>query len=162
MNHKDICKIINDDALSMFIKMFLQVNGKRLLGLNHKEVVGILKELPQHVRLVCARRKQESMEQNDQNNDYEDAQLNSGVNEITPISDRLVKAKSEMALASPDNVAMGDALNKNKSRSLEPLTNLAMWSSQPVIIELVKGDKGLGFSILDYQVMPLMIKLISI
>lgn len=36
-------------------------------------------------------------------------------------------------------------------RSLEPLTGLAMWSSEPQIIELVKGDRGLGFSILDYQ-----------
>lgn len=35
--------------------------------------------------------------------------------------------------------------------SLEPLTGLAMWSSEPQIIELVKGDRGLGFSILDYQ-----------
>ena len=33
-----------------------QVNGRRLLGLNHVNVVEILKELPQHVRLVCARR----------------------------------------------------------------------------------------------------------
>lgn len=28
---------------------------------------------------------------------------------------------------------------------------LAMWSSEPQIIELVKGERGLGFSILDYQ-----------
>lgn len=44
--------------------------------------------------------------------------------------------------------------NKNKCifRSLEPLTGLAMWSSDPQIIELVKGERGLGFSILDYQV----------
>lgn len=37
-------------------------------------------------------------------------------------------------------------------RSLEPLTGLAMWSSEPVNVELVKGERGLGFSILDYQV----------
>lgn len=37
-------------------------------------------------------------------------------------------------------------------RSLEPLTGLAMWSSEPQIIELIKGERGLGFSILDYQV----------
>ena len=43
-------------------------------------------------------------------------------------------------------------LVKMKSRSLEPLAGLAMWSDEPVIIELVKGEKGLGFSILDYQV----------
>lgn len=26
-----------------------------------------------------------------------------------------------------------------------------MWSSEPQIIELIKGERGLGFSILDYQ-----------
>jgi multiple PDZ domain protein len=36
--------------------MVLQVNGRRLLGLNHVEVVSILKDLPMHVRIVCARR----------------------------------------------------------------------------------------------------------
>lgn len=34
----------------------LEVNGRRLLGLNHVEVVSILKDLPISVRIVCARR----------------------------------------------------------------------------------------------------------
>lgn len=33
-----------------------QVNGHRLLGMNHIEVVTILKDLPVNVRMVCARR----------------------------------------------------------------------------------------------------------
>ena len=33
----------------------LEVNGKRLLGMNHVEVVVILRELPLDVRMVCAR-----------------------------------------------------------------------------------------------------------
>ncbi|XP_060069918.1 multiple PDZ domain protein-like, partial [Ylistrum balloti] len=131
----------------------LEVNGKRLLGLNHKEVVGILKELPQNVRLVCARRIQKPSTDiyAAEEKQFHSSQLNSGVNEVTPISDRLVKAKSEMALASVDSTSTPNSLNKMKSRSLEPLTNLAMWSGEPVVIELRKGDKGLGFSILDYQ-----------
>ena len=44
------------------------------------------------------------------------------------------------------------SLSKGRSRSEEPINNLAMWSSEPEVIELVKGDRGLGFSILDYQV----------
>ena len=32
------------------------MNGYQLLGLNHVDVVVILKELPQHVRIVCARK----------------------------------------------------------------------------------------------------------
>lgn len=75
--------------------------------------------------------------------------LNSGVNEAMP--ERLVKSKSDNALSEP--IAQTN-LNK-KSRSLEPLTGLAMWSNEPVVIELRKGDKGLGFSILDYQVSSL-------
>lgn len=35
----------------------LEVNGQRLLGMNHLEVVAILKELPQDVRMVCGRGK---------------------------------------------------------------------------------------------------------
>ena len=32
------------------------MNGKRLVGLDHVAVVDILKNLPQHVRIVCSRR----------------------------------------------------------------------------------------------------------
>lgn len=133
----------------------LQVNGRRLLGLNHKEVVGILKELPQHVRLVCARHKETEnyTDQDKIENGYSTyLQSNySGVNEVSPITERLVKAKSENTLASTDESVLQQMM-KNKSRSLEELTNFKMWSIEPVVIELCKGDKGLGFSILDYKV----------
>ena len=36
----------------------LEVNGQKLLGLYHTDVVAILKDLPMHVRLVCARSNQ--------------------------------------------------------------------------------------------------------
>ena len=39
-----------------------------------------------------------------------------------------------------------------RSRSLEPLAGLALWSSEPVTVVLEKSQKGLGFSILDYHV----------
>ena len=140
--------------------ILLQVNGKRLLGLNHKEVVGILKELPQNVRLVCARRNA-STNENYAEQDGEQFQtppLNSGVSESVP--ERLVKSKSDNTLS--ETVAQTNLSNK-KSRSLEPLTGLAMWSNEPVVIELRKGDKGLGFSILDYQVscLPLIKKFLA-
>lgn len=40
----------------IWVNFSWQVNGQKLLGLNHVEVVGILKELPGSVRLVCGRR----------------------------------------------------------------------------------------------------------
>ncbi|KAK3592866.1 hypothetical protein CHS0354_004087 [Potamilus streckersoni] len=123
----------------------LEVNGKRLLGLNHKEVVGILKDLPQYVRLVCARRKMLASETYaPPETPYFPSDFNVGAAESPPM---LTKAKSEMDIpTSEPTVQMG-----KRSRSLEPLTGLAMWSNEPVVIELNKGDKGLGFSILDYQ-----------
>lgn len=69
-----------------------------------------------------------------------------------PATERLVKAKSDGSLASTTTAPTEPNLSKLRSRSLEPITGLAMWSSEPHIIELVKGERGLGFSILDYQV----------
>lgn len=74
-----------------------------------------------------------------------------------PFIDRLVKAKSDGSLAitpltSVSSSQLSSELCRLRSRSLEPLSGLAMWSSEPQLIRLVKGDRGLGFSILDYQV----------
>ncbi|XP_013111705.2 patj homolog [Stomoxys calcitrans] len=122
----------------------LEVNGERLFGMNHLEVVAILKELPVDVRMVCGRSKAELMSFSDDTL----KKLGSNFEKLVPASDRLVKAKSDgnLATSSPTNDSF-----KLKSRSLEPLTGLAMWSEEPQIIELIKGDRGLGFSILDYQ-----------
>lgn len=78
--------------------------------------------------------------------------LGGSLNNLIPVTDRLVKAKSDGSLASTSTINTDTSFSKLKSRSLEPLTGLAMWSSEPQIIELVKGERGLGFSILDYQV----------
>ncbi|XP_050073712.1 patj homolog [Anopheles maculipalpis] len=147
----------------------LEVNGQRLLGMNHLKVVSILKELPQDVCMVCARGDPDllrfteeqlisSLEQDaaKRNTQHHHPQLHGS---LTP-SERLVKAKSDGSLATTNGtgigggaggVGVGDGFSKIKSRSLEPLTGLAMWSSEPQIIELIKGERGLGFSILDYQ-----------
>lgn len=78
---------------------------------------------------------------------------------IHSVSDRLVKAKSDGSLAVGINsgssgpvLTLTDDASRIRSRSLEPLTGLAMWSADPLLIELPKGERGLGFSILDYQV----------
>ena len=115
----------------------LEVNGKKLLGLYHTDVVGILKDLPMHVRLVCARPKNGGAEKS----------LATRASEA--LTERMVKAKSDGSISSSGTTTENS--NKLKSRSLEPLSSLAMWSDEVLIIELVKGDRGLGFSILDYQ-----------
>lgn len=118
----------------------LEVNGRKLLGLYHTDVVGILKDLPMHVRLVCARPKS--------GGDGKSLALRASES----LAERMVKAKSDGSISSSGTTTETSAnSNKLKSRSLEPLSSLAMWSDEVLIIELVKGDRGLGFSILDYQ-----------
>lgn len=130
----------------------LEVNGYKLLGMNHHEVVNILKDLPINVCMVCGRCSNNFFEQRDETFSERNS-LSRSLHNLLPSSDRLVKAKSDGSLASCINVVGGSEppFTKMKSRSLEPLTGLAMWSSDPQIIELMKGERGLGFSILDYQ-----------
>jgi hypothetical protein len=147
-----------------------KVNGRQLHGLSHADVVPLLKDLSMEVQMVCARPKHNEYANRDIlvnfdaiSNDNNSSTVRTGVdiysaygslNSIVPSIDRLVKAKSDgsLAISSPTVSSATNDLSKIKSRSLEPLTGLAMWSSEPQIIELIKGDRGLGFSILDYQV----------
>lgn len=91
----------------------------------------------------------------------------------TPTNERLVKAKSDGSISSSNPTTDNSAvLSKLKSKSLEPLTGLdyllcrskkdvlcsqliliglAMWTDEILTIELQKTERGLGFSILDYQ-----------
>ena len=139
----------------------LEVNGRKLLGLYHTDVVAILKDLPVDVRIVCARSISQSTAVGTGAGN-EGKQLG-GLMAGAAAAERLVKAKSDGSISSTGTTTevsqqpgqqQGDRAqpsSKLKSRSLEPLTSLAMWSEQVLCIELVKGDRGLGFSILDYQ-----------
>ena len=132
----------------------LEVNGHRLLGMNHHEVVSILKELPIQVTMVCGRSKVENSYRVSQGSPFSDRRaLGGSLQNIQLASDRLVKAKSDGSIATSITASanVDVSFNKIKSRSLEPLTGFAMWSSEPQVIELLKGERGLGFSILDYQ-----------
>ncbi|XP_065205069.1 multiple PDZ domain protein-like isoform X4 [Planococcus citri] len=134
----------------------LEVNGHRLLDMNHSEVVKTLKDLPKHFRLVCSRNSEhvpiQIIDTAQEKSAFAARSILGGsLNNLIPATDRLVKAKSDGSLASTGTINTDTSLSKLKSRSLEPLTGLAMWSSEPQIIELVKGERGLGFSILDYQ-----------
>ncbi|XP_025414266.1 multiple PDZ domain protein-like isoform X4 [Sipha flava] len=136
----------------------LEVNGHRLLGRNHMEVVATLKELPVNVRMICARRTDEQQLPHHYLTDITEDRaafaaknaLGGSLQNLMPATDRLVKAKSDGSLASTGTAGCSES-SRLRSRSLEPLTGLAMWSSQPQLIELMKGERGLGFSILDYQ-----------
>uniref|UniRef100_A0A0K0D944 PDZ domain-containing protein n=1 Tax=Angiostrongylus cantonensis TaxID=6313 RepID=A0A0K0D944_ANGCA len=63
-------------------------------------------------------------------------------------------AKSEVNI--PDLTNETEALlhqvsRRLRTRSLEPLTGLAVWNCIPLVVCLMKDERGLGFSIVDYQ-----------
>ncbi|XP_022686830.1 patj homolog isoform X2 [Varroa jacobsoni] len=158
----------------------IEVNGRQLLGLDHRDVVMTLKDLPLNVEMVCARPKKP----------LPASVTSCSPTPMTPGAGGLhgphghhhaSKAKSDTSLnrySSEDEESGGgcsmgfvstsgsyagigsnsgggsganNKLNKLRSRSLEPLSGLAMWSNEPQLIELHKAERGLGFSILDYQ-----------
>lgn len=134
----------------------LEVNGQKLIGMKHVEVVKILRELPSTVRLVCARSKiAESRVINTSQDREAFAQrsiLGGSLKNLLPQPERLIKAVSDTSINTSSTATVTDenSLQKSKSRSLE-VTNLAMWADEVETIDLKKGDRGLGFSILDYQ-----------
>lgn len=134
----------------------LEVNGQKLLGIKHVDVVKILRELPNTVRLVCARKNDENrvINTSQDREAFEQRNILGGSlkNLIPQPEQRLLKALSDTSINTSSTVTVTDenSLQKTKSRSLE-VTNLAMWSDDVEYIELKKGDRGLGFSILDYQ-----------
>lgn len=134
----------------------LEVNGQKLIGIKHVEVVKILRELPSTVRLVCSRNSVESRVINTSQDIEAFAQrsiLGGSLKNLLPQpSERLVKAVSDTSINTSSTATVTDenSLQKSKSRSMEN-TNLAMWSEDIEVFEMKKGDRGLGFSILDYQ-----------
>ncbi|XP_018571976.1 patj homolog isoform X2 [Anoplophora glabripennis] len=134
----------------------LEVNGQKLLGIKHVEVVKILRELPSTVRLVCSRENKNNRVINtSQDREAFEARniLGGSLKNLLPQPEqRLIKALSDTSLNTSSTVTVTDepSLQKAKSRSLE-VTNVAMWSEEIEYVELIKSDRGLGFSILDYQ-----------
>lgn len=94
------------------------MNGQRLLGLNHLEVVSILKELPLDVRMVCARIDEEEemlTEENIRKNLDMELGGSQNIGDVAPNADRLVKAKSDGSLATSGG-GNDDSFSKLKSR----------------------------------------------
>ncbi|XP_060536695.1 patj homolog isoform X2 [Cylas formicarius] len=135
----------------------LEVNGQKLLGLSHVEVVKLLRELPTTVRLVCSRKEMDNRVINTSQDlkAFEQRNILGGSlkNLLPHPEQRLVKALSDTSLHTSSTITVSEEpvnLQKAKSHSLE-MTNVALWSEDIEFLELQKADRGLGFSILDYQ-----------
>lgn len=134
--------------------LFHQVNNQILYGKNHIHVIEILKRVKHQVKIICARRKVSTSNENDLVNTISNRARSTSFGKTAEI---VVKAKSlgkldstnfTRTLLSPTPIRTHQL---SKSRSLEVISNLALWSTSIINIELNKTDHGLGFSVLDYQ-----------
>ncbi|KAG5285863.1 hypothetical protein AALO_G00008330 [Alosa alosa] len=116
----------------------LEVNGISVVGETHKEVVSLLKELPLQVCLVCCH-PVTPPDRTQEDEDERDLQLS---------LKELLHEFNEMVEQNCLSVTPKDAQDSGKVDGLSPL---AMWETQVQTYELLKGEAGLGFSILDYQ-----------
>ncbi|XP_023068904.1 multiple PDZ domain protein isoform X4 [Piliocolobus tephrosceles] len=119
----------------------LEVNGITLLGENHQDVVNILKELPIEVTMVCCRRTVPPTTQSELDSlDLCDIELTEKPH--VDLGEFIGSSETEDPV-----LAMTDVGQSTE----EVQAPLAMWEAGIQHIELEKGSRGLGFSILDYQ-----------
>ncbi|KAM6182197.1 multiple PDZ domain protein [Erethizon dorsatum] len=119
----------------------LEVNGITLLGENHQGVVNILKELPIEVTMVCCRRTVPPTTQSELDSlELSDIELTEKPH--VDLGELIGSSETEGPV-----LAMTD-MSQNAEEVQAPL---AMWEAAIQHIELEKGSRGLGFSILDYQ-----------
>ncbi|XP_034487520.1 patj homolog [Drosophila innubila] len=132
----------------------LQVNEHKLQGLRHIDVVKILRELPESVKLVCARgTRAPSIINTSQNPEaFETRSLLPGGHQS--LQNLLSKAQSESSLYTSSTATLTDTAagnGANRSKSMENVSGLALWSSDVTAVNIEKTEQGFGFSILDYQ-----------
>ena len=126
----------------------LQVNEHKLQGLKHTEVVKILKELPITVKMICARGPHTPSVINTSQNleAFESRSILPGGH--LSLQGLLTKAQSESSLYTSSTATVTDM---QRSKSVEQVSGLALWTSEIVYIDIDKTERGFGFSILDYQ-----------
>lgn len=130
----------------------LQVNEHKLQGLRHTEVVKIIKNLPEKVKIVCSRgtsvREVINTSQNPEAFQERSILAHSLVQSLCMPGALTTKALSESSLYTSSTATMTDL---QKSKSMENMSGLALWTDEVTFVLLEKTEKGFGFSILDYQ-----------
>ncbi|XP_016295916.1 inaD-like protein isoform X2 [Sinocyclocheilus anshuiensis] len=150
----------------------LEVNGVQLYGKSRREAVAFLREVPPPFTLVCCRRLAEegseyhpeseewhssspsaSLQEQIENNlsmFAKDTSLRESMREEFQASavEQEVNDKEEpLEPSSPER----EQMDEEKDDEEEDEGELALWSPNVQVLELEKGERGLGFSILDYQ-----------
>lgn len=113
-------------------------------------MVKILKELPSEVKMICARGSPNapSVINTSQNVEaFESRSILPG-GHMSLQGLLLTKAQSESSIYTSSTATITD---QQRSKSVEQVSGLALWSSEVVYIDIEKTERGFGFSILDYQ-----------
>ncbi|XP_057182396.1 inaD-like protein isoform X2 [Triplophysa rosa] len=148
----------------------LEVNCVQLYGKSRREAVAFLREVPPPFTLVCCRRlAEEGSEYQPESEEWRSASPSASLQE---------QIENNLSMLAKDT-SLRDSLREqlktrqapsvqqdydNEGNSFEPSgpggeepeeendeDELALWSSEVKVLELEKGERGLGFSILDYQ-----------
>ncbi|XP_037621120.1 multiple PDZ domain protein isoform X6 [Sebastes umbrosus] len=143
--HHYLCSVLPEGPVGQNGKIstgdqILEVNGIPLIGETHKEVVNILKELPKRVCLVCSHVVPPAIPDSDEEDD-DDAHLT--------LKELLAEFNDKLDQGCVIPCPTAEDITK---RGVPPMSPpLAMWEREAQVVELEKGESGLGFSILDYQ-----------
>ncbi|XP_016137767.1 inaD-like protein [Sinocyclocheilus grahami] len=155
----------------------LEVNGVQLYGKSRREAVAFLREVPPPFTLVCCRRLAEegseyhpeseewhssspsaSLQEQIENNlsmFAKDTSLRNSMREefqarqATAVEREVNDEEEPQEPSSPEKEQMDE--EKDDEEEVEDEGELALWSQNVQVVELEKGERGLGFSILDYQ-----------
>ncbi|XP_072367052.1 inaD-like protein isoform X3 [Scyliorhinus torazame] len=123
----------------------LEVNGKQLYGKSRREVVCFLKEAAAPFTLVCCRR----LFKDGNEMPVDEARvMESAASQAAEKVDPVIRPPSPW---NSENCVSQVDLNSETTAEEDEVGELALWTSDVQVIELNKGSKGLGFSILDYQ-----------
>uniref|UniRef100_A0A673L0V4 InaD-like protein n=1 Tax=Sinocyclocheilus rhinocerous TaxID=307959 RepID=A0A673L0V4_9TELE len=121
----------------------LEVNGVQLYGKSRREAVAFLREVPPPFTLVCCRRlAEEGSEYHPESEEWHSSSPSASLQEQVP--------KEPLEPSSPEKEQM-DEEKDDEEEEEEDEGELALWSPNVQVVELEKGERGLGFSILDYQ-----------
>ncbi|XP_042567717.1 inaD-like protein isoform X6 [Cyprinus carpio] len=150
----------------------LEVNGVQLYGKSRREAVAFLREVPPPFTLVCCRRlAEEGSEYHPESEEWHSSSPSASLQE--QIENNLsMFAKDTSLRDSMREEFQASAVEQEVNHKEEPLEpsdpereqmdeekdddeedegELALWSPNVQVLELEKGERGLGFSILDYQ-----------
>ncbi|XP_051979504.1 inaD-like protein isoform X2 [Xyrauchen texanus] len=148
----------------------LEVNDVQLYGKSRREAVAFLREVPPPFTLVCCRRlAEEGSDYHPESEEWRSTSPSTNLQE--QIENNLSMLANDTSLRDSMReqfkARQVSAIQQEADNERDPLETsspereemyededegeLALWSPEVQVLELEKGERGLGFSILDYQ-----------